>query len=81
MDDSTKKTIQDLINQMIRLASAGDGDRGQRPLMATIQFLVAIDQAKSAAKLERFTFWLIVLTIALVVVGGIQIALMICGHQ
>ena len=45
-----------------------------------LSVVVAEEQARSADKLERFTFWLIVMTIALVVIGGVQIALMICGH-
>jgi hypothetical protein len=81
MDTATKDKIENLIKEMVKLMASGDGDRGQRPLMAGIQVLIAEEQAKSAAKLERFTFWLIVLTIALVLVGGIQIALMICGQQ
>jgi hypothetical protein len=46
-----------------------------------LSVVVAEQQADSAAKLERFTFWLIVLTVVLVVIGGVQVALMFCGHQ
>jgi hypothetical protein len=41
---------------------------------------IAEEQAKSAAKLERFTFWLLGLTGALFFIGIIQIILMFRGH-
>ena len=48
---------------------------------ARLHAILADQQADSAAKMERFTFWLIVLTIVLVVIGVGQVALMLCGHQ
>jgi hypothetical protein len=81
MDTTTKEKIENLIREMVKMMASGNGDRGQRPLMAGIQLLIAEEQAKSAAKLERFTFWLIVLTVGLIIVGGIQIVAMFCGHQ
>jgi hypothetical protein len=41
---------------------------------------LAEDAAKSAGKLERFTYWLVCLTIALVFIGVVQIIMMFCGH-
>ena len=81
MDTTTKDKIENLIKEMVKLVASGDGDRGQRPLMAAIQVLIAEEQAKSAQKLERFTFWLIVLTVVFIVIGIGQVALMLCGHQ
>jgi hypothetical protein len=81
MDATTKKKLQDLIDKMDTFINVGTGDREQRPLMARLLKIVAEDQAESAAKMERFTFWLIVLTIVLIVVGVGQVVLMLCGHQ
>jgi hypothetical protein len=50
----------------------------QNPLIAELQVIVAEEQEKSAAKLERFTCWLIYFTIALVFIGIIQIIIMFC---
>ena len=37
--------------------------------MAELSALIAEQQAQSAAKLERFTFWLIILTVVLIAVA------------
>lgn len=80
MDDATRKRIGDIIRLMQGLRNSGTAEREQLPLMAELMSLIAEDQAQSAAKLERFTCWLIVLTVALVFIGLIQIAMMIHGH-
>jgi hypothetical protein len=48
---------------------------------ASLLVLLSDDSSKSAAKMERFTFWLILLTVVLIVIGVGQVALMLCGHQ
>jgi hypothetical protein len=48
--------------------------------MAELMVVLAEEQAKSAAKLERFTFWLVCLTGALIFIGVVQIILMFFGH-
>ena len=48
---------------------------------ASLLVVLADQSAESAAKMERFTFWLIVLTVVLVIIGGVQVALMFCGHH
>jgi hypothetical protein len=47
---------------------------------ARLQVLLAEEQERSAAKLERFTKWLVYFTIGLFFLGIIQIILMFCGH-
>jgi hypothetical protein len=41
---------------------------------------ISDEQAKSAAKMERFTWWLICFTVALVFIGVIQIVGIFCKH-
>jgi hypothetical protein len=41
---------------------------------------LAEDASKSAQKLERFTFWLVCLTAALIFIGIIQVVLIFRGH-
>ena len=41
---------------------------------ARLQVLLAEEQARSAAKLERFTLWLIILTVVLIVVAIVSLA-------
>ncbi|HEY1718841.1 MAG TPA: hypothetical protein VGH42_11205 [Verrucomicrobiae bacterium] len=48
--------------------------------IARLHALVAEQQAKSAKKLERFTWLLVCLTGALIFIGVVQIVLMFCGH-
>jgi len=47
---------------------------------ARLQVLLAEDQERSAAKLERFTWWLVCFTVGLVFIGVVQIVLMFRGH-
>jgi len=42
--------------------------------MAELSALIAEQQAQSAAKLERFTLWLIILTVVLVIVSFLALA-------
>ena len=62
MDDTTKTEIKRLIASMDHLAGGTTSDTIQRPMMARIQFLIAVDQAESAQKLERQTSALIKFT-------------------
>ena len=52
----------------------------QTALMAELMVIIAGEQEVSARNMERFTFWLIALTVVLCIIGFIQIALMFCGH-
>ena len=45
-----------------------------------LQVRIAKEQAVSANKMERFTWWLVCLTWALIFIGVIQIILMLCWH-
>lgn len=47
---------------------------------AEVMALIADEQAQSAAKLERFTGWLVRLTVALIFIGIVQVVLMLSGH-
>jgi type VI protein secretion system component VasF len=66
MDPIAREIIRKHLNDMYAMRGAPNGDKNQRPLMAEIQFAIAEEQAKSAAKLERFTRWLVALTVALI---------------
>jgi hypothetical protein len=47
---------------------------------AEVMALIADEQAQSAAKMERFTGWLVRLTVALIFIGIVQVVLMLSGH-
>jgi hypothetical protein len=55
MDKFPKDRIEKLIQEMHSYSSNGVGDRYQRPVMATIHGIIAEEQAKSAATLEKHT--------------------------
>jgi len=78
MDTTTKKTLENLIAEMTDITKGYPSDMSQRPIMAKIQVILAEEQAKSAAKLERFTCWLVYFTIGLFFLGIVQIILMFC---
>jgi len=80
MDDTTRDRLKTLV-ETIRSHRAGySPDSQQSPFMAELHALIAEEQSKSAAKLERFTWWLVCLTSALIFIGVVQIVLMIRGH-
>jgi len=80
MDDSTKAKIESQIQGIDKNATGLSQDSLQAPYIAQLHVILAEEQAKSAAKLERFTFWLVCLTGALIFIGVVQIILMFCGH-
>lgn len=49
-------------------------------LSSRLLVLLADEQAKSAAKMERFTWWLVCFTIALVFIGVVQTVRMFYTH-
>jgi hypothetical protein len=63
-------------------ATTNPPDSVERANLATlIQVDLALTQIMAAKKLERFTCWLIGLTVALIFIGVVQIVLMFCGHK
>lgn len=67
MDAPTKEKLDKLVAEIAKYSGIGDGSRYQHPLIAEMQVILAEEQSKSAAKMERFTLWLIVLTVVLTV--------------
>jgi hypothetical protein len=71
--------IADIINRM-KGRESPNAVTTQTSDLAEVMALVAEEQAQSAAKLERFTRWLVRLTVALIFIGLVQIILMVFGH-
>lgn len=90
VNDAINEVVSDETKQTLAGYSAGELQRFIHALhfltrerhfevaKIALQVRISSDQAESAAKLERYTFWLIALTVALVVITFFDLAERFC---